>query len=347
MVERISRRPTIGDVARAAGVSKTTVSHSLNERGYVDRRTRERVIAVAQELGYRPNLRAQRLRGGSAQAIGLVSSMPVAVAGGPARLGFFMELAAAAAEKALTHGFAMVLVPPLESQPSLEQFDIDGAIVVEPERDDSVTAQLRERGVPVVSVGRQPGAESEVPYVDAHASFTGRLLLSHLYEQGVRNIALLTGAGQRHSYIDMVQEYERFTSEHDLAPLCVRVDEHDGEQGGYVATRELLQKQPSLEALCAPVDTFAVGAVRAIRESGYRMPEDLRVVTRYDGVRAQTCDPPLTAVDLHLDQLASLAVEMLIAHLGGDTDRRVASGPTPVLVPRASSVLHAVSPTRG
>lgn len=107
-----SRPPTIADVARAAGVSRTTVSHALNGLGKVDPRTRERIKRVATELGYRPNLRAQRLRRGQAKAIALASTMPFAVAAGPSRLGFYMEIAAAAAESALLHGYALVLVPP-------------------------------------------------------------------------------------------------------------------------------------------------------------------------------------------------------------------------------------------
>lgn len=328
------------------------MSHSLTGRGHVEAGTRERVMAVARELGYRPSLRAQRLRTGAAQTIGLISSMPIAVAGGPSRLGFFMEIAAAAAEAALLHGFAMVLVPPLETRPSLAQFDIDGAIVVEPERDDPATAQLRELGIPVVSIGRQPGAESEVPYVDAQSALTGRLLLDHLHAEGSRAVALLTGAGNRHSYLEMSAAYAGFVAEHGIESVVATVDERDGEGGGHAATQELLRTHPQLDAICAPVDAFAVGAVRALTESGRRIPADVRVVTRYNGVRARTCQPPLTAVDLHLDQMSGLAVGLLLERLNGDgADARTrVTGPPPVLVPRESSVgtgWRATSPTPG
>ena len=97
------RPPTIADVARAASVSRTTISHALNGLGKVDLRTRERVKRLAAELGYRPDLRAQRLCRGQARAIALASSIPFAVAGGPSRLDFSMEVAAAVAERALVH----------------------------------------------------------------------------------------------------------------------------------------------------------------------------------------------------------------------------------------------------
>ncbi|WP_125615289.1 LacI family DNA-binding transcriptional regulator [Specibacter cremeus] len=333
------KRPTISDVAQRAGVSRTTVSHALNGRGYVDPRTRENVRTAAQQLGYHPNLRAQRLRTGSAQAVGLVASMPVSVAAGPSRLGFFMEVAASAAETALMHGFAMLLVPPLDTQPKLDQFDIDGAIVVEPEENDPATAQLRANGVPVVSLGWQPGARSDIPYIDMQSQLTGKLLLEHLYDQGARRIALLVGSESRHSYLDVADAYEQFISDHALEPLVVRVDENEGEDGGYSAVLALMDSHPGIDGICALVDAFAVGVVRGLKELGRRIPEDVRVVTRYDGLRAQTCQPPLTAVNLNLSQVAELAIELLLEHRGGDHSRHVVPGPPQQLVPRASSVV--------
>lgn len=303
-------RATIADVARAAGVSRTTVSHALNGLGKVDPRTRERVRRVADELGYRPSVRAQRLRRGEARTIGLVSSMPVGVAGGPSRLGFFMEVAAAAAESALLHGYGLVLVPPLETNPSLDSLDIDGAISVEPEEQDWTTRQLRARDLPVVTLGRQPGAD--LPHVDLNASRVATVLLEHLWQQGARRIALMIGDSARHSYVDVEEIYRGFASESGAQPMVRRVGEAGGEDAGRRACLELLARHPETDAVCATVDAFAVGAVRAVRESGRRVPDDVLVATRYDGVRARTCDPPLTAVDLHLGQAAASAVELLL-----------------------------------
>jgi DNA-binding LacI/PurR family transcriptional regulator len=88
-----------------------------------------------------------------------------------------------------------------------------------------------------------------------------------------------------------------------------------------------------------PVFAFAVGAVRAVQSLGRRVPDDVLVATRYDGVRARTCDPPLTAVELHLEATAHAAVELLLEQLrGGAGQRRVVEGPRPELVPRRSSL---------
>ncbi|SAK51878.1 LacI family DNA-binding transcriptional regulator [Caballeronia ptereochthonis] len=330
-------RPTIADVARAAGVSTTTVSHALNDKGYVDPQTRERVKETARALGYRPSVRAQRLRTGEAHTIALISSMPFEIAGGASRLGFLMEVAAVAAAAALTRGLALVLVPPMMAgRLPLEQLDIDGAIVIEPTADDANVAHLQERGLPVVCLGRQTGNDA-VPYVDVHSSATTELLLNHLREQGSMKIALLIGAQQRNSYIEARDAYARFCATHGMTPLIAVADESGGEDAGRDACASLLDEHPDVDGLCALVDAFAVGAVRAIGQLGRRIPDDIKVVTRYDGTRARSCRPPLTAVDLHLDDMASQAVELLFAHLAGKGGARTVAPPLPELVPRESS----------
>ncbi|MEU6865318.1 LacI family DNA-binding transcriptional regulator [Streptomyces sp. NPDC046876] len=327
------RNPTIADVARAASVSPTTVSHALNGLGKVDPRTRERIKQTAAELGYRPNLRAQRLRQGQAKAIALASSMPFAVAAGPSRLGFYMEIAAAAAERAMMHGYALVLVPPVQSGSALHSLDIDGAIVVEPGEDDPAVAQLRERGLPYVALGREVSSRPDVPYVDLRGGQVTELLLEHLREQGARRPALLIGAGTRHSSVDARAAYERAAAEGGWAPVVATAAEEGGEQAGYDRCAALLADHPEIDAVCALVDVFAVGAVRAIRDSGRRVPEDVMVVTRYDGPRARTCEPPLTAVDLQLDRAATDAVELLLARLTRKDGDAAAAGPAAAAVP--------------
>lgn len=336
-----SRPPTIADVASVAGVSRTTVSHALNGLGKVDPRTRERIKQVAAELGYRPNLRAQRLRRGQAKAIALASSMPFAVAAGPSRLGFYMEIAAAAAESALLHGYALVLVPPVgQSGSGLYSVDIDGAIVVEPDVSDAAAAQLKDRGLPYVALGRPVSPDESAPFVDLRGERVAELLLRHLHEQGARRPALIIGAGARHSSVDARAAYERIAEEHGWAPIVATAPESGGEQAGYECCAALLAEHPGIDAVCALVDAFAVGAVRAIRDSGRAVPADVMVVTRYDGLRARTCEPPLTAVDLHLDRAASDAVELLLGRLRGDdvTTAAVVTSPEPRLIPRASSL---------
>jgi DNA-binding LacI/PurR family transcriptional regulator len=334
----VATRPTIIDVARLARVSPATVSNVLNERQNVDADTRKRVLAAVGKLGYTPNLRARRLRTGRADTIAIFSSMSFAIAGGRARLGFTMEIAAAAAARALENGIALVLVPPLSAERSpVHDLHIDGALVVEPLQDDREIALLKARGVPIVCIGREPGT-SAAPFVDLRPYDVARLLIEHLHQQSARKIALIVGAQQRFTHIETARAYRDFAQAHDMDAIVRPVDEAGGELAGYASARELLSEHPELDALFVSVDVFAVGARRAADEIGRRVPQDLKLATRYDGIRARECTPPLTAVNLHLDEVASLGVELLLEHISGRMGRRSTAGPLATLVPRGSSV---------
>ncbi|MES2263985.1 MAG: LacI family DNA-binding transcriptional regulator [Pseudomonadota bacterium] len=339
------RRLTIKDVAQAAGVSLTTVSHALNDRGYVDPETRAKVKRIAAELGYRPNLRAQRLRTGKTNSIAVFFSMPLAIAGGPARMGFMMEIVAAAAEAAMRRGLSLVLVPPLVGANNfLDELDIDGAIVIEPVLGDVQIGRLRQRGVSVVSIGRPPEPEPAIPYVDLQTTTMAQEWLEHLYGQGARRIALLIGAQPRHSNIETERVYRAFVEAKGMPLLIRSADVHIGEDAGAAACRELLAQDPAIDAVCVPVDAFATGTMQALQAAGRRVPQDVQVVTRYDGLRARNSVPPITAVNLHLEQLAVMAVELLFEHICGDTRHAVLAGPTPTLIVRASSTPEVAAP---
>jgi DNA-binding LacI/PurR family transcriptional regulator len=333
-------RTKIVDVAREAGVSITTVSHALNGRGFVDPLTREAVKRVALRLGYRPNRHAQQLRGGSTHVIALISSMPFAVAGGPSRLGFMMEIAAVAASVALARGLALILVPPADSDAraieTIETIDVDGALVLEPAASDVQVTHLRRRGVPMVTIGSQSGA-SDLSYVDLRPAQTTVALLEHLRSQGARRIALLTGEQHRSAYTEAALAYAAFATAHRMEPIVCRADENQGEEGGRLAALQLMERHPDIDAICAPVDAFAVGAVHALQALGRDVPGDLMVATRYDGLRARDCAPQLTSLNLHLDVIAAQAIELLFDHLRGQTQRRVVQGPNAELVVRQST----------
>jgi DNA-binding LacI/PurR family transcriptional regulator len=89
--------------------------------------------------------------------------------------------------------------------------------------------------------------------------------------------------------------------------------------------------------LCVPVDAFATGAVYAAADLGRDIPRDLKIATRYDGLRARESRPQLTAVNLHLPEIAAIAVDLLLRHINGKLGARQQSGPLPELIPRESS----------
>lgn len=328
-------RPTISDLARAAGVSTTTVSHAFSGRRHVDPETRERIHALAREIGYHPSALAQRLRSGRAGTIALGSSMPFAVAAGPSRLGFLMEIAASAAMSAFARDIALCLIPPQPSQENLNHIGFDGVILVEPAADDPLVRHFEARQTPVVTIGRMPGRD-DIPYLDLHSGATTRLLLDHLREQGSRDIALVTGKSARSSYLETIAAYRDCVASAGIMPPILMLDETGGEDLAHDAVTALMRQHPSIDGLLVPVDAFASGAVRALTALGKRVPQDVRVATRYDGLRAKLADPPLTAVNLHLSELAQLAVDLLLNHMEGRAEPIVT--PFPQIIARASTL---------
>lgn len=304
-------KPTIIELARAAGVSPTTVSHAFSGRRHVEPETRDRILALAARMGYHANPRARRLRTGGASTIALASSMPFTVAAGPSKLGFLMEIAASAAMTALTRNLALCLVPPLQPGSNLAAIEVDGAIVVEPVGDDPIVSFFQQRGTPVVSIGRVPGKPA-VPFVDMQSEATARIILEHLWKPGSR-IGLMTGLQRRNSYLETEAFYEIFSRQRGFSPVAIRIDEVGGEEAAYEATLDLLGRHKDIDAICVPVDAFATGVLAAAQSMGRALPAALRIATRYDGMRARLATPSLTAVDLHLDQVAEAAVELLIA----------------------------------
>ena len=207
--------------------------------------------------------------------------MPAAVAAGESRLGFMMEIAAATAETALDAGLALVLVPPAASgPPRIDYLDVAGAIVIEPLTNDPSVGELLARGLPVVGIGRHARAGADIPAVDLDPEFIGTLMLDHLWEEGARRIVLMLGMQPRPSYADTERVYRRFATRLLSDPIVVRVDERGGETAAQAACARLLAEHPKIDAICAPVDAFAVGCVRALRDDGRSLPRQARVITR-------------------------------------------------------------------
>lgn len=307
------QRATIADVAREAGVSRTTVSHALNGLGKVSQQTREAVKEVADRLNYRPSVRARGLRSGRSQALALLSSMPSAVSAGPSQLGFFTELAMGCARTALLSGYVFVLAPPEGDSNPVDRLDIDGAILLEPTANDPIAAALSDRGIPFVTIDG-PGSQRSV---DLHHSETAKLLMAHLLASGAKQPALVVGTSVRGSQMAARTQYLAAAEREGFTPIIAEADEGEGEDAGFRASKTLLADHPETDALFIPIDTFATGAVRAGTQAGRTIGTDLLIATRYDGLRARTSVPPLTAVHLGLDEISSQAVERLVAILDG------------------------------
>src|SRR5262245_59076288 len=186
-------RPTIHDVAKAAGVSVTTVSHALNGKGRVDPQTRALVTQVVHRLGYRANRHARGLRSGRSGTLGLLLPVSGDVQSDETlRLDYYMRLAGAAAATAFAREQALMLLPPVIAGTGLGGLAIDGGIVADPSRLDRRVSVLEDHGLPAVTIGRDLGRPDHSWYVELDNYANTRLLLDHLASRGAERIAILT-----------------------------------------------------------------------------------------------------------------------------------------------------------
>ena len=335
MLTSAAHRVTIADVAREAGVSRTR----SRMRSTVGGQCRHpcQVKEVAEWLNYRPSAHAAVVRASRNPRPACPRCAAVA---GPSQLGFFTELAMGCARTALLEGYVFVLAPPTEAANPVDLLDIDGAILLEPTVDDPLAEALRDRGIPYVTIDgpssragddaltsdeagparastASTGAASKWS-IDLHHRATAQLLLNHLLDQGAAEPALLVSRSLRGAQIAAREVYAETAAARGFPPLIAEADETSGEDGAFAAAEELLAEHPDIDAVLAPIDTFATGAVRAAQKSGRTVGEDLLIATRYDGLRARTSHPPLTAVDLGLEAISGAAVEMLVTVLDGD-----------------------------
>lgn len=312
-------RTTIHDVAAAAGVSVTTVSHVLNDKGRVDPATRIRVAQAAQRLGYRANRHARGLRSGRSHALALL--LPVgddSRSDEALRLDFYMRLASTAAATAFTQEYALLLLPPRIVADGLRDFMVDGGIVVDPAPNDPWVSLLHGHNLPVVTIERDLGRPDDPWYVASDAEASARQMLDHLAACGAERIALLVPSSRWSWASETLVAYQAWVAEHELEPWVVPVAMAPGERSADEVTRRLLAGDRPPDAIYAVAARFVPGVLRAAKESGRKVPGDLLIAAGVDSAQAREGDPPVTALDLYPERQAEAAVDMLLARLNGE-----------------------------
>ncbi|MFJ9322190.1 LacI family DNA-binding transcriptional regulator [Streptomyces globisporus] len=336
-----SRTVTLLDVARAAGVSKSTASDALQGSGRVAEATRDRVRAVAEELGYRPNSAARRLRRASTGAVGL--HLPATAT----RLDYYMNLAFGAVERAQEDGLDMVLLAPSGAAGGRIASRVDGLLVIDPEEGDSAVPGLLDAGVPVVTGERYLGPSagpSAAVVCDNAASLTA--LLDHVTERGARRPAVLAPSGSSAWATALRATARSWGLAHGVEVALRTVPFAATPAEAEETTRALLTADPAVDAvICAP-DGSAPGVLRAAaalgREAGTTggggaaaggPPGNARpagpgllVAACVDGPATRGAEPPVTAVDLrpaaYGRACAELLCDILADRAAPDTVRR-------------------------
>lgn len=324
-------RVTLHDVAREAGVSKSTVSRMLDERlPNSDSPKARRVRDVARKLGYVRDLSAANLRRGSTGTIGVIVPRLTDTV-----MAMFYEAVSAAATQ--QGRFAIVATTddnPEASRSAAEALirrGVDGLILTTAREGDHFGDELRDRGVPFVYALRHNGA-SDASVGDDQLG--GYLATRHLIDLGHRRIGIVAGPDYATSSLGRLAGYRQAVEEagFDPAPELI-VPSTFSIQSGEEAARQLMALQTPPTAIFAINDNTAIGSMSAIIQSGRRVPDDMSLVGYNDIPIVSRLPVPLTTVRVPFDRVAEIALQLLFQEGGEAVVRKV----TPSLIPRSST----------
>ena len=308
--------PTLDDVARVAGVSRATVSRVVNGGRLVSQRTCDAVNAAIAELGYRPNRAARALVTRRAGAVAVVvPETDDRVFSDP-----FFPLAyhgALAAFAGVDVQVLLAMAPPGESVARMSRYldsgHVDGAIVISHHGPELAT-WLATSAHPVVFVG-DPGVPG-LPYVELDQKSAAIVATNHLIERGATRIATVTGPMDMNAGTSRLRGFETAMDAAGLTPAGVAEGDFSV-RGGELAARRLLEEAPGLDGLFVASDLMALGALRALRRAGRRVPEDVKLVGFDNSTAALQASPQLTTMTNPPSEMARIAGEMLLGLLSG------------------------------
>ncbi len=319
---RDTRKVTIRDVARRAGVARATVSQALGGKRPVSAATRERVLAAVRELGYQPNATARSLALRQTRTIGL--ALPLHPSGALPE-GPFFGFIAGAADRLAQHDYKLLCVmsrdPRGDDVASLASAGhVDGMLLLQVRRADPRVAALRAAGLPFVAIGR-PRDAAGLARVDADLVRAATVAVDHLYALGHRRIALLTASMDGlpvygFGYYALVG-FRHAHRAHGLPFNHTQVLSYDPADGPGAALPPLVDGANGFTAVITTTDYEAATALHALISQGRCVPGDVSLVTLGDSVLTALAQPPITVVRFSVADETRLAVDMLIELLAG------------------------------
>ena len=307
---------TIKDVAQAAGVSITTVSHVVNGSRRVSDRLTQRVLEAMEALDYRPNILARSLRLGETKTLGLVIPDNSNL--------FFAEMARSIEDTGYRNGYSVILCNSdgdVEKQQSyvrlLVDKQVDGMVFISSGESSEDLQYLTDEGIEVVIVDRDvPNMPVDVILLDNEQA--GYEATRYLIDLGHRLIACVTGPSQLTPSAQRVNGYRRALQEAGIAFNPDYLTGGDFQlDGGEQATGRLLALDPRPSAVFVCNDMMAIGAIRGARNLGLGIPQDLSVIGFDDIALATAIYPALTTMAQPIAEMARIATELLIERIQG------------------------------
>ncbi len=311
----MNKKATIKDIAKSARVSATAVSLAINNRPRIGAETRERILRIARELKYRPNIAARSLVSRKTQTIGLI----ITTITNP----FYAELAKGIEDKAFELGYSIIFCSTNEDL-KLEEYHVnnlrskgvDGIIFSCVKNQDPNLLPLLEDQFPFILVNRRihdPALEKKIDYVVLD-NFAGAVqAMEHLYAQGHRRIGILAGAMDTSTATERTEGVKSFLKKYGcrwdpaLFAVC-----HYSKERAYQATRKFIAMKLPPTAIFAENDYMALAARDAILDAGWKIPGDMALVGFDDIGETALKGVEITTVTQKRYEMGTLAVKVLV-----------------------------------
>ncbi|MDG4767306.1 LacI family DNA-binding transcriptional regulator [Solwaraspora sp. WMMD406] len=332
------KRPTIADIARRAGVSKGAVSYALNGQPGVSEATRQRILAIAAEIGFNPNSAARALSGASANAVGLALSRPARILGIEP---FFMELISGVEAELSARSYALTLQVVADPDAEIAVYRrwwgerrVDGVFLCDLRVDDHRVPALERLQLPAVVIGgpAYTGSLASVWSDDAAALVE---TVKYLAALGHRRIARVGGLpGLLHTEI-RAAAFTDVCRELGLVDCVTVASDYTGEEGARV-TRRMLSTSARPTAMIYDNDVMAIAGLAVAQEMGLSVPGDLSIIAWDDSPLCQLVHPPLTAVSRDIPAYGARAARQLLSAIAGQQITTY-QDETPHLTPRGST----------
>jgi DNA-binding LacI/PurR family transcriptional regulator len=338
---------TISDVARRAGVTRATVSNVLRRPEIVKPTTVARVRAAIEEVGYRPNLLARALAEGRSSMIAVI--LPSIT--NP----FYPQFIRIAERVARQRGYFLMVCNTDENvntgRAYLDKIAgtlADGVLLLHSGLEGTEIEEICAQRCPVVLAFEEIVLLSEtLPHVLVDFDEAGRVATEYLIDLGHTKIAAIAGMGCEGMQFQRLNGYKRTLEAHGLDCCEDRIRYvTDSVAGGYEAAMSLIDGGTDATAIFTTNDLLACGALNALADKGLSVPDDMSVMGLTDIQMASEVRPPLTTVSLRVEEIAHLAINLLLDRIEKpDAGPAMLRAPAPRLVRRASTAPPKIEPS--
>lgn len=312
---------TIRDVAKLAGVSASTVSRVLNNKGVISESTSRRIQKAMKELNYIPNEAARSVATGSPKTIALVIDVEDP---GAYSNTFFHNTVFGIETTAHQNNYSLLVTNGAETFGGITSIErlvlgkkVDGLIIPDSIASREFIEKMAEQRFPCVVLGRSEAPLVETSWVDINNVQAGALAVNHLYQQGYRRIAFLSDAGDEEVFLhDRTTGYQRELAVCGLPDSSERIFRCAPElEAGKQCVLSLLSSDNPPDAVICSNDRQALGALRAALQMGVSVPDELGILSFDDTAVTELAEPSITSIDVNTYELGVQAAETLLKQI--------------------------------